>query len=181
MASLRFPGITGAYLRFGAVLSLRIGKMIIASWRYLKVDSLTQIYVLRPLCKWYLHEMVLISIIWPLIFLIMLPRFVYRMVKRGGYGLHFTVIRDLQSTLKQRARACSPIWVHAVSVGEMYVAIKMVNALRESGYEGSFLFSTTTSTGFKIAEKEFDLAADMLIYFSIDFPGVAQRVLSFFA
>ena len=62
----------------------------------------------------------------------------------------------------------------------MYVAINMANALRGSGQEVTFLFSTTTSTGFKIAEKELDLGKDMLIYFPVDFPGVAQRVLSLF-
>ena len=126
--------------------------------------------------KWFLYQL-----IWPLIFLILLPRFIYRMVKRGGYGLHFNHRLGIySSTLKEKAKARSPIWFHAVSVGEMYVAITMANALRERGQEVTFLFSTTTSTGFKIAEKELDLDKDMLIYFPVDFPGVAQRVLSLF-
>ena len=126
--------------------------------------------------KWFLYQL-----IWPLIFLILLPRFIYRMVKRGGYGLHFNHRLGIySSTLKEKAKARSPIWVHAVSVGEMYVAITMANALRGRGQEVTFLFSTTTSTGFKIAEKELDLDKDMLIYFPVDFPGVAQRVLSLF-
>jgi 3-deoxy-D-manno-octulosonic-acid transferase len=62
----------------------------------------------------------------------------------------------------------------------MYVALTMVRALRDAGHKTPFLFSTTTSTGFKIADKKIDHSKDMLIYFPIDFPGVAHRVLSLF-
>lgn len=68
------------------------------------------------------------------------------------------------------------MWVHAVSVGEIYVALRFIKAYREQHPDPFFALSTTTSTGHAIARKEID-PRDVLFYFPVDLPGVIKKVL----
>jgi len=99
------------------------------------------------------------------------------MWKRGGYRKDFlqrlgVYSPDVVRRLGERNR----IWVHAVSVGEIYVALKLIDELRAIQPEVYFVLSTTTSTGHRIAENRIN-QADVLIYFPSDFPFVVKRVL----
>lgn len=78
-----------------------------------------------------------------------------------------------------------PIWIHAVSVGEVQVAGQLMRALRERDGSVRFVFSTTSSTGWKTAENELAKLAgdglgrddDVLIYNPLDFRGCVKRAL----
>ena len=124
------------------------------------------------------HDM--IWIIYNLLFaagyLLMLPKFLLRMWKRGGYRQGFPQRLGFYSArtkamLSQRRR----IWIHAVSVGEIYVALRFMKSIRTVEKEASFVLTTTTSTGSQVAAGALS-ADDILLYFPVDFPFVVRRV-----
>ena len=70
----------------------------------------------------------------------------------------------------------APIWIHAVSVGEVAVAGQLMRAMRAKDPSVRFVFSTTSSTGWKQAEGQVG-PGDTLIYNPLDFGGCVRRAL----
>jgi 3-deoxy-D-manno-octulosonic-acid transferase len=107
----------------------------------------------------------------------MLPKFIARMLKRGGYGQYFEQrLGHFGTHTKQRLREKRRIWVHAVSVGEIYVALRFIKAYRAAHPDACFALSTTTSTGYAIGRRETD-PRDVLFYFPVDLPVIVRKVL----
>ena len=109
-------------------------------------------------------------------FTLLLPRFFWRMWRRGGYRQGFfqrlaVYGRPLSGQLRSRRR----IWIHAVSVGEVYVAARFMEELRRRRPGTAFVLTTTTSTGHKIAGGVLK-PDDVLLYFPVDVPPVIRRV-----
>jgi 3-deoxy-D-manno-octulosonic-acid transferase len=67
------------------------------------------------------------------------------------------------------------IWVHAVSVGEVLAASRLVKELSGSAPQYRVLLSTTTRTGQSLARER--VGADRAFYFPLDFPWVVRRYL----
>ena len=148
--------------------------------------------------KWALYNL-LFAAVYPFL----LPGFLVRMLRRGGYaarmGDRFALypvglfgknrsLFDLHAshsntqTLKHSNN--SPIWIHAVSVGEVQVAGQLMREWRKVEPTVRFCFSTTSSTGWKIAEKELastsstsSTSQDILIYNPLDFPNFVKSAL----
>jgi 3-deoxy-D-manno-octulosonic-acid transferase len=117
------------------------------------------------------------NLLFPIVFLFMLPKFLSRMLKRGGYFQHFEQrIGHFGHNTKTQLREHKRVWVHAVSVGEIYVALRFMKAYREMHPGTFFALSTTTSTGHRIAHEQLD-ARDVLFYFPVDLPVVIKKVL----
>jgi 3-deoxy-D-manno-octulosonic-acid transferase len=117
------------------------------------------------------------NILFPLVFIVLLPRFLMRICRRGGYKsgfLHRFGIYNKQiiSNLKKRPR----VWIHAVSVGEVNVALEFIKQLRKYDPETAFVLTATTSTGYKIAQSKTN-KMDIVLYFPLDFPVIIKRVL----
>lgn len=72
-----------------------------------------------------------------------------------------------------------PLWVHAVSVGEVGVAIKFVKALRAAAPLQDIVMTTTTPTGHGILEEfaKTDSAHSIALYSPIDGWRVVRRFL----
>ncbi|HEY5653912.1 MAG TPA: 3-deoxy-D-manno-octulosonic acid transferase [Pontiella sp.] len=120
---------------------------------------------------------IIYNLLFPVAFLLMLPKFVSRMLKRGGYGQHFLQrIGLFRASTKVKFREHQRIWVHAVSVGEIYVALKFIKAYRSKYPDACFALSTTTSTAHAIGRKEID-DRDVLFYFPVDLPIIIKKVL----
>jgi len=70
-----------------------------------------------------------------------------------------------------------PIWIHAVSVGEVMAAKPLLEALRKEFPGVEFVISTITRAGNDVAQK---LARpdDRVIFFPLDFSFVAGRVIN---
>lgn len=120
---------------------------------------------------------ILYNLLFPVVFLFMLPKFISRMLKRGGYGQHFEQrIGHFGTQTKARLREHRRIWVHAVSVGEIYVALRFIKAYRAAHPDTYFALSTTTSTAYTIGRKEID-ERDVLFYFPVDLPIIIKKVL----
>ena len=78
----------------------------------------------------------------------MLPKFLLRMKKRGGYRAHFSERFGKYDPETARRLAEKPrVWVHAVSVGEANLAGVVIRELRRRDPSLSFVLSTTSSTG----------------------------------
>ena len=122
--------------------------------------------------KWFVY-----NALFTVAYFAMLPSFLLRMKRRGGYkarmGDRFAKYPD--DILAEFFRDCaSRIWVHAVSVGEVQVAGQLMRAIREVDPSVRFVFSTTSSTGWRTAEKEV-ADGDILIYNPIDFPRFVKK------
>ena len=110
-------------------------------------------------------------------FSLMLPRFLWRMARRGGYARNF-LQRFGRYSPETRAQLAEGgrVWIHAVSVGEVGVALRLILELRAAQPALRFVLSTTTSTGHAVARKQLDPAIP-LIYFPLDVPPVSRRVV----
>ncbi len=129
---------------------------------------------------------VVYNLLFAAVYPFLLPGFLVRMLRRGGYaarmGDRFALYPEsVLRALGRRDRladshakgakpgADRPVWIHAVSVGEVQVAGQLMREWRKAEPGVRFCFSTTSSTGWKTAEKVVG-PGDVLIYNPIDFP-----------
>jgi 3-deoxy-D-manno-octulosonic-acid transferase len=70
-----------------------------------------------------------------------------------------------------------PIWVHAVSVGEVMAAHPLVRQLKKRYPDRPLLLSTVTVTGNLTARQRVP-EADAVFYFPFDYPWTVRRVIS---
>lgn len=75
-------------------------------------------------------------------------------------------------------RGSRPIWIHAVSVGEVLSVIQLAGELKRKFPGRKILISTFTSTGNEIARQTG--AGDAVIFFPLDHPWIVRRVLNAF-
>ena len=125
------------------------------------------------------------SALYNLLFLLaypfLLPGFLVRMFRRGGYaarmGDRFALYpQEVVAAFAGGEGRNRPVWIHAVSVGEVQVAGQLMREWRAAEPSVRFCFSTTSSTGWKMAEREVT-AADTLIYNPLDFPNFVKSAL----
>ena len=117
------------------------------------------------------------NLTFPLVLLALLPGFLVRMVKRGKYRHKFWQRFGIYSPqVLEKLRGGQRIWVHAVSVGEVLIAMKLIHAMRREDSSLSFVLSTTTSTGFKLAARAKCPWLEP-IYNPLDFYFVARRAM----
>lgn len=108
---------------------------------------------------------------------LLLPRYLLRMKKRGGYRPHFAQrFGRYEPGVLHALREAPRIWLHGVSVGETYVTLRFAEAMRAVDPAARFVISTTTSTGYQIAAAN-KAPDDVLIYFPSDFPPFVKRAL----
>jgi len=69
-----------------------------------------------------------------------------------------------------------PVWIHAVSVGEVLAARPLLSAIRSARGNFPVVVSTVTLTGQSLAEKEL-ANADRIIYFPFDWRFCVRRFL----
>ena len=121
--------------------------------------------------KWFLY-----NVLFALAYCVVLPSFLLRMKRRGGYRARMgdRFARYPEEILSALRSLSSPIWIHAVSVGEVQVAGQLMRALRAVDPELRFVFSTTSSTGWRTAEREVT-DRDVLLYNPLDFPPLVRR------
>lgn len=110
------------------------------------------------------------------ILLILLPGYLLRIRKRGGYtgkAAQRLGILDVDTAARI---GTGRIWIHAVSVGEVGVALKFAAAFHRHHPDARFLISTTTSTGLAVLEKS---ASEWLEPMAnpVDFPLVTSHLV----
>lgn len=110
------------------------------------------------------------------VFLIMLPRFALRMIKRGGYRRGFLERFGCFSKAGlERAGNVPRLWIHAVSVGESQLAFRFADHIRKRHPAIRFAFSVTTSTARRLVESRLS-SQDIVFYFPLDLPVFLNRI-----
>jgi 3-deoxy-D-manno-octulosonic-acid transferase len=94
------------------------------------------------------------NLFWPLGLLIFLPGYFAKMIRRGGYREKFGQRLGIYDReVRNRLSIQRSTWLHAVSVGEVNIALKLANALRAFEPDLHCVLTTTTTTGFALARK----------------------------
>lgn len=119
--------------------------------------------------------LLLYNFILPLIFLGALPRYVLKIIRRGNYGDAFGERFGFFSKKKRQMLLSldRPLWIHAVSVGEVNIAKKLILSIKRINPAIPIVLSTTTPTGASIAHSS---EASVIIYHPLDFLFVSTRV-----
>jgi 3-deoxy-D-manno-octulosonic-acid transferase len=106
-----------------------------------------------------------------------LPYFALRSLRatkyRAGLRQRFG---DIPAEMVSALRGQRPLWLHAVSVGEVIAAVPLVNALRSRFPGLPILVSTVTETGQATAREK--MAADACLYFPLDYAWVVRQVIA---
>lgn len=117
------------------------------------------------------------NLLFHVVYVLMLPHFLLRMRRRGGYRKDFGQrFFRLSEEGRQRVSEGRRLWVHAVSVGELSVGLAFMKAWRERFPDARFLLTVNTSTAHKIAAEKLD-DRDVLLYPPLDSPPVIRKVL----
>lgn len=121
---------------------------------------------------------VIYNILFAVGYALILPKFLVRMWRRGGYRRNFSqrFARYSPDIVQRLGDGKKNVWIHAVSVGEIAVAFRYREELRPRMPGVRFIVTTTTSTAYALAEKRIG-DGDLLLYFPCDFPGVVRRAL----
>jgi len=123
-------------------------------------------------------NILLYNLLLPVAFLLYLPVFTVKLIRRGGFRRHFGERFGLYGAGQKAAlRGLDrPVWIHAVSVGEAVAAVGFIRRWQQRDPALGFVLSTTTTTGHAIAERKLP-AGVPLIYCPVDLPCAVWRAL----
>jgi len=118
------------------------------------------------------------NLFWPIGLLFFLPGYLAKMIRRGGYREKFGQrLGFYDRELRVRPSKQRSTWLHAVSVGEVNVALKLANALRTLEPDLRCVLTTTTTTGFALACKN-ALPWIEVMYTPLDYWPIMRRAFS---
>ena len=115
------------------------------------------------------------NLLYPLGLLLFLPGQIAKLLRRGNYRHKFGQrfgIYDRDVRLRLASHCCT--WIHAVSVGEVAIALKLSAKLRELDPEFFCVLTTTTTTGFAFATQDAGAGTEVL-YSPLDFWPIMRR------
>ena len=120
--------------------------------------------------------LIIYNILFPVVLCFLLPRYLLKIIRRGNYSKSFGERLGIFSSEKQirLSEIRNPIWIHAVSVGEVNVAKKLIKSLKSMEFEQAIILSTTTPTGHSVAKNS---DADLVIYHPLDFLFIVKKVI----
>lgn len=105
--------------------------------------------------------------------LVLAPRYLWRMRKRGGYRADFGHRFGAHPVLPKKESGRPRVWLQAVSVGEMLAIGPILEGLKKDGVE--VYLTTTTSTGHALAREKYAGAVMGLGYFPMDWAPFVAR------
>ena len=118
------------------------------------------------------------NLLWPVGLLFFLPGYFMKMVRRGGYREKFGQRLGIYDReLRVRLSRQRSTWLHAVSVGEVNIALKLANALRALEPDLHCVLTTTTTTGFALANKNAPSWMEVM-YTPLDYWPIMRRAFS---
>ncbi len=88
-----------------------------------------------------------------------------------------TVLKRLGAGFRAPRFNTRPIWIHALSVGEVFASVPLVQRIRKSYSDRPVVFSVSTMTGNEIAKKLLGSDVDHIFYFPYDFIWSVRRVV----
>jgi len=117
----------------------------------------------------------LYNLLFPIGLLLFLPGYLLKMRRRGNYRRNFGQRLGFYSAeVRARLPRGPATWIHAVSVGEVAIALKLAAKLRQLDSTLHCVLTTTTTTGYAVAERE---AAEWMqvLYNPLDFLPIVRR------
>jgi len=93
------------------------------------------------------------------------PYYLWRMVRRGGYGAGFSQRLGFLPALPAHPKR---VWIQAVSVGEIEAIGPLLKELKASG-QVDLVLTTTTSTGYRLARERYAEVCTFIGIFPLDF------------
>lgn len=120
------------------------------------------------------------NLLLPVVLLLGFPRFVMKGIQRGGLAKNFRQRLGIyRPEVKQKFSRPGNYWIHAVSVGEVLIALKIIRELRRERPEAGVVLSTTTTTGFRLAEEKTapDREHVTVIHNPVDLPWITASAL----
>ncbi|MCM3905458.1 MAG: 3-deoxy-D-manno-octulosonic acid transferase [Pyrinomonadaceae bacterium] len=115
------------------------------------------------------------SLLLTLVFLVLLPRFLFDAFRHGKYVAGFRERLGSLSGIESKGRPV--VWIHCVSVGESQAARPLIRGLRQRFPEHVLAVSTTTLTGQNLARELFKSDAAKVFYFPFDWRWTVRRAL----
>jgi 3-deoxy-D-manno-octulosonic-acid transferase len=106
-------------------------------------------------------------ILFPLLLIPALPYYAWRMLRRGGYGSGFTQRLGFFQKLGPKTHGKRRFWIQAVSVGEIEAIGPLLRQLKSEG-AAEIILTTTTSTGYRLAQERYADVADHIGIFPAD-------------
>jgi len=106
-------------------------------------------------------------ILFPLLLIPALPYYVWRMLRRGGYGTGFSQRLGFFPELSPKSPGRRRFWIQAVSVGEIEAIGPLLRQLKATG-TAEIILTTTTSTGYRLAQERYADVADRIGIFPAD-------------
>jgi 3-deoxy-D-manno-octulosonic-acid transferase len=118
------------------------------------------------------------NLFWPIGLLFFLPGYFAKMIRRGGYREKFGQrVGIYDREVRNRLSNHRSTWLHAVSVGEVNIALKLANALRVLEPDLQCVLTTTTTTGFALARKTAPPWIEIM-YTPLDYWPIMRRAFS---
>lgn len=114
------------------------------------------------------------NLLLPVFLILSIPGYLIKMKKRGGFG---TGLRERFGLYKVPASAepKGGLYVHAVSVGEVFIALKFIREWVKTHHEPVVL-ATSTATGHQVV-RDAALPGVRALYSPLDVPGLSGRCL----
>jgi len=121
---------------------------------------------------------IIYNLLWPFGLLFFLPGYLLKMLRRGGYREKFGQRLGIYGAeIRPRLAKQRSTWLHAVSVGEVTVALKLAHALRALQPNLHCVLTTTTTTGFALANKSASPWVEVM-YTPLDFWPIIRRAFA---
>lgn len=121
--------------------------------------------------------LLLYNLLLPVFLLVSIPGYLLKMKRRGGVG---TGLRERFGLYKckKSEEPQGGLYVHAVSVGEVFIALKFIREWRKTHSEPVVL-ATSTATGHQVV-RDAALPGVRALYSPLDVPGLSGRCLKRF-
>jgi 3-deoxy-D-manno-octulosonic-acid transferase len=118
------------------------------------------------------------NLFWPVGLLLFLPGYLVKMFRRGGFREKFGQRLGIYDRhLCGRLYWKKPIWLHAVSVGEVTIALKLAKQIHVLEPDQHFVLTTTTTTGFAFANQNAPDWIDVM-YSPLDFWPIMRHAFA---
>jgi 3-deoxy-D-manno-octulosonic-acid transferase len=120
----------------------------------------------------------LYNLLWPIGLLVFLPGYLVKMFRRGDYRAKFGQrLGWYDFELRRRLAQRRSTWLHAVSVGEVGIALKLAAEMRALQPDLQCILTTTTTTGFAFARRNAPSWIEVM-YNPLDFWPIMRRAFS---
>ncbi|MBR5185701.1 MAG: hypothetical protein IKW19_05325, partial [Akkermansia sp.] len=121
--------------------------------------------------------LLLYNLLLPVFLIISIPGYLIKMKRRGGFGTGLSERFGIYKRRKEEEPQ-GGLYVHAVSVGEVFIALKFIREWRKT-HEEPVILSTSTATGHQVV-RDAALPGVRALYSPLDVPGLPERCLSRF-